>query len=204
MLAMFIPQITPIQPINVIVQQPIGWPVWQTTLFSAAIGAILGIAGNVTMEFLKPRIGNFVSRQEVSKQLVIEVTRNLSYLEKVRILLRAANRGEAMNKEHAKYLLSNIWDDRYRHYLADKPILVFEIDRHKQLREFYQMASADLPSAIAKGGVCESVAGPGTASEIIEWVMHWGEMFVTFQSRPLKLRLKFWWEDRMDRWRAKT
>jgi len=50
---MFIPQVTPIQPINVIVHQPPGWPIWATTLFAAAVGGAFGVGTNLVTEYLK-------------------------------------------------------------------------------------------------------------------------------------------------------
>ncbi len=54
------------------------------------------------------------------------------------------------------------------------------------------MAKTALPAAVKKGGVRESAAGPGTAGENVEWAIHWGASFISFQNRPLKYRLDDW------------
>jgi hypothetical protein len=50
-----------------------------------------------------------------------------------------------------------------------------------------------------KGGVCESVAGPGTAGEIVEWSIHWGTSFISFQNRSLKYRFDDWLDEIKER-----
>ncbi len=142
--------------------------------------ALFAVLGSVVMEFTKPKI----ARRQIALQLVAEVKRNLDYLKKIEEVIKAAEGGQRLNMSHAEYLITNIWDDRFRHYMKEQPILVYQIDRHKSLEELYQMAKHDLPAALKTGGVYESVAGPGTAAEIVAWAIHWGSCFVEFQSRP--------------------
>jgi hypothetical protein len=181
------------QPTVVYVQQAAGgMSEFTKVLIAASVGAVFGIGGNIAMEFLKPRIAKRSLKREIIAQLSDEIKRNLKHLNSVRDVIQAAEKGEPMNYEHAHYLISNVWDDRFRHYLADEPIMVYEIDRNKSLEEFYQLAKLDLNAAIIKGGISESVAGPGTAAEIVEWAIHWGSSFIRFHNRPLKFRFDDW------------
>ena len=87
---------------------------------------------------------------------------------------------------------------------GNEPILVYEIDRNKSLEQFYQMAKTELPAAIRQGGVCESIACPGTSEEIVEWAIHWGSSFVKFQNRPVRMRLDDWFDDFNDKFKSKN
>ncbi|HTF71135.1 MAG TPA: hypothetical protein VK638_51555 [Edaphobacter sp.] len=180
----------------VTVQQPTGLPEWVKIIISASVGALFAVLGSVVMEFIKPKI----ARRQIALQLMAEVKRNLDYLKKVDDVIKASSEGEQLNVHHAEYLISNVWDDRFRHYMKDQPILVYQIDRHKSLEELYQMAKVDLPAALIKGDVYESIAGPGTAAEIVTWAIHWGSCFVEFQSRPFYSQML---ESSQDYFRAK-
>jgi hypothetical protein len=167
----------------VTVQQPTSLPEWVKIIISASVGAIFALLGSVVMEFMKPKI----AKRQIALQLVAEVKRNLDYLKKVEEVIKASAGGEPLNMPHAEYLISNVWDDRFRHYMKEQPILVYQIDRHKSLDELYQMAKDDLPAALKQDGKYESVVGAGTAAEIVAWAIHWGSCFVEFQSRPFLL-----------------
>jgi hypothetical protein len=54
------------------------------------------------------------------------------------------------------------------------------------------MAITVLPAAVETGGICESIAGPGTAAEIVDWAIHLGSSFIRFQNRPLRFRFDDW------------
>jgi hypothetical protein len=164
----------------VTVQQPNGLPEWVKIIISASVGAVFALLGSVVMEFINPKI----ARRQIALQLVAEVKRNLDYLKKVEEVIKTATDGGKMNMPHAEYLISNVWDDRFRHYMKEQPILVYQIDRHKSLEELYQMAKVDLPVALKQGGIYESIGGPGTAADIVMWAIHWGSCFVEFQIRP--------------------
>ena len=76
---MFIPQVTPIQPINVWVHNPPSWPIWGTTLFSAVVGGIAGVGANLLTEQIKNllrfrKMRNILSRNycETSNRLMLE------------------------------------------------------------------------------------------------------------------------------------
>jgi hypothetical protein len=51
---MLISQVTPIQPVNGVVQIPAGAPIWLTIVLSGCIGAISAILGGLAVEYLKP------------------------------------------------------------------------------------------------------------------------------------------------------
>jgi hypothetical protein len=164
----------------VTVQPPPGMPEWVKIIISASVGALLAVLGSVVMEFIKPKI----ARRQISLQLVAEVKRNLGYLKKVEEVIKAAANGEPLNMAHAEYLISNVWDERFRYYMKEQPIFVYQIDRQKTLEEMYQMAKHDLPAALKQGGKYESIGGTGTAADIVMWAIHWGSCFVAFKSKP--------------------
>lgn len=178
------------------VQSPPGMPEWVKIIISASVGALFAVLGGVVMEFVKPRI----AKREVELQLVAEVKRNLAHLNKVEQVIKTASDGGKMNMPHAEYLITNVWDDRYRHYIKEQPIFVYQIDRQKSLGEMYQMVKHDLPAALKTGGVYESIAGPGTAAEIVMWAIHWGSCFVEFHSKPWYAQML---ESSQDYFRAK-
>ncbi len=122
------------QPSTVYVQQaPGGMSEFTKVLIAASVGAVFGIGGNIMMEFIKPRIAKRSLKREITAQLIGEIKRNIKHLKDVRAVIQATKNGSPMNVEHALYLLSNIWDDRYQHYVADQPILIWEIDRNKSI-----------------------------------------------------------------------
>ena len=182
--------------IFVAVPQTTGKSEFLKTIISASVGALFAIIGSVVMEFVKPKI----ARRQIALQLVAEVKRNLDYLKKAEDVIKAAPNGEPMNMPHMDYVISNVWDDRFRHYMKEQPIFVYQIDRHKSLEELYQMAKVDLPAALKQGGVYESIGGPGTAADIVMWAIHWGSCFVEFQSKPFYSQML---ESSQDYFRAK-
>jgi hypothetical protein len=164
---------------------PAGMPEWAKIVISASVGAVFGVGGNIMMEMLKPKISKGSSRREVVAQLVTEVRRNREHLESIR---KALEEGENdKSKNHALYVLNHIWDDRYRYYKKEQPILVYEIDRHKSLDDFYYMCKTDLPNAIRAGGKINStVSGPASSSQqLVEYADHIGSLFIERNTRSI-------------------
>jgi hypothetical protein len=68
-------------PINVTVQTPQGWPIWETTLFPAVIGAAFGVGSSLLMEVIKPRLERGRTTQIVSRHLALEIIRSAYVVE---------------------------------------------------------------------------------------------------------------------------
>jgi hypothetical protein len=74
---MFIPQVTPIQPVNVVVQQALGMPEWVRILISAATGALFALGVSLMMEYLRPNIVKRDLKKEATEHLISELTENM-------------------------------------------------------------------------------------------------------------------------------
>jgi hypothetical protein len=140
---MLIPQLTPIQPINVVVQQPPGLPVWITTLFAAAVGAVFGIASSLLTELFKHRLRVIKVRRQLGKELM----RNMDQVESgVRILNYAKTKTAEDKTEAIWFVRANLLpanSERFDHISAGDTDLMYEIDESKNLSQFipWQRAS---------------------------------------------------------------
>ena len=159
-------------------QPPAGMPEWVKIVISAAVGAVFAIGGSMLMELMKPKIAKVSSRKEVKTQLVIEVKRNLEQLNKASKVMSEAREGKRHDAYGAVYYLRNIWNDRYLYYLQNQPIYVFELDRLKLLKSFYQISMVELEQAITQGEVDSDFSGPSSAGELMSHAINIGSNFV--------------------------
>jgi hypothetical protein len=137
---MLIPEITPIQPITVTVNQPPGWPLWLTTLFSASVGALFAIATNVVTELFRNRL----RKKKAIRQLGAELMENMERIEGAERILKDAETRSVEDKRGALYAvdayffpLNSEWFD---HLSQTEINSMYEIDHTKELRFFYRLA----------------------------------------------------------------
>jgi len=139
---MFIPQVTPIQPINVVVQQPPGLPVWIATLFAAAVGAVFGIGSSLLTEYLKHRL----RVRKVGRQLGKELMRNMDQVGSGARILNYAKQKKIEDKTDAVWFvranLLPVNSERYDHISSADTDLMYEIDESKNLNQFYSLAKS--------------------------------------------------------------
>jgi hypothetical protein len=142
---MFIPPATPIPSINVTVQQPPGWPEWARTLLSALTGAVFAMITTFLTDYIKRR--NL--KKDVREQLSIELMENLSVAERASEMLNGAEDKPEAEKQRvvkwARALARLVNSDRFDYYLAEHKALVYEIDKRKQTRGFYEALENALP-----------------------------------------------------------
>lgn len=121
---------------------PSGMPEWVRIVISAGVGAIFGISGNVTMEFVKP----ILQRRKAKKQIVIEILRYFAYVEVAndtfnRRRERASREEkEAMIKRCAK-LFNGINPQRYKYFSSNQQSVVYEIVHFDSVQQFYSVLS---------------------------------------------------------------
>jgi len=134
---MLIPQVTPIQPINVIVQQAPGMPAWIIALISALAGGVLGFAGSLAMEYTKP----YLTRRTVRKHLNDEFVANLSRVEAASRVLVKAQDSSFTDKSFALLTVDSILSqnkmDRFETYFSTQKNAVYEVDTNQRLIDFY-------------------------------------------------------------------
>jgi hypothetical protein len=139
---MFTPEVTPIQPINVIVQQAPGMPEWVKILISAGVGALFGIVGSLMTEFLKTHFAKRALKKVLTEQLVSELSENLDYAETCCETLMTSASGSTETRNDAIARASGtakyINNDRYKHYFIGEKLLVYKIDPDKSLADFYK------------------------------------------------------------------
>jgi hypothetical protein len=129
---MLIPQVTPIQPINVILQQPPGPPLWLTIVLSALTGAVSAILGGVVIEYAKPEIIKWSSKRTIKRHVNEEFTLNLSVIEAALRVMRYAEgrpfpyRSEALLA--VGEMLRRFRQDRYERYFATDKDMLYELD----------------------------------------------------------------------------
>jgi hypothetical protein len=142
---MFDPQITPIQPINVIVHNPPSWPLWATTLFSAMVGGIFGTAANLVTDELK----RFRRVRRLRGLLSGELMRNQEQAEAGVRILKDAEGGSATDQARAVgFVAGNVVrfnSERFDRASQADAELLWDIDKGKQLEKFYDLAK-DLKS----------------------------------------------------------
>jgi hypothetical protein len=136
---MFLPPNTPLPPINVVVQNPPGWPVWATTLFSASVGAVFGIAGGIFMEYAKPWIGKRRLAKVILAQLSEELLDNMGIIETANYMLGSQEiKLDAERRiKLAGITLRHMKNDRFDYYFKNEKSLVYVVDKEKQLVQLH-------------------------------------------------------------------
>jgi hypothetical protein len=143
----FVPDITGApDPVHVIVDQIAAAPgptVWQTTLISAGVGAVLGMITGTMMEIVKPRVARFLLKREIKPLLIAEIQGNMRWAESLDRLDCASDPKGGL--EEAERLLDLIDDQRFAHYLEMDSLAIYELDKEKSLQTFYKDAKTVLP-----------------------------------------------------------
>jgi hypothetical protein len=129
--------------VYVTVQQPsAGMPEWIKILLTAAVGALVGIASNIAMEYVKPWIAKRLMKKTVKTQIFTELLAAGSDAESAQRILAsaAAQSGEAREfaLQCAAIIGSGIESDRYDFYFIDQKALVYEIDEAKLIAVFHK------------------------------------------------------------------
>jgi hypothetical protein len=163
---MFIPQLTPIQPINVIVQQPHEFPGWIIAILSAFAGAILTMG----TEYLRGYIDGKMIKEQLNDEFLINFNRVLAAS---RVLDGSVNEIDD-EKSHAlmtvKHMLSRLKRDRFDLYFGNQKATVYELDKKQNLSDFYAT-------------LAQRPEGLGLLSlEHIEW-KHWIDRVVRIGQR---------------------
>jgi hypothetical protein len=133
-------------PVHVIVDHvPViaGLPIWATTLISAGIGALFGIVSGLLMEIIKPAVQHFFLKRRIRPQLMAEID---LHLEKVKVIVGdKAQPSEEIIMAHTFYLTRVIDQSRFRYYLEEEPLAVYDIDGGKHLQNFYDTFQNEIP-----------------------------------------------------------
>jgi hypothetical protein len=139
---MFIPEVTPIQPVNVIVQQAPGPSYWLTILLSALTGAVSAILGGVFVEYVKPYMAKWRKKKMIRRLLNEEFLENFAELEAALRVLRHAEEGTYSQKSHSLLVFDEIShrviQDRYDLYFGKEKSIFYEIDTKRRLWRFYE------------------------------------------------------------------
>lgn len=130
-------------PINVTVQQPAGgMPEWVKILISAGVGALFGIMSSVAMEYVKPTIAKKLLKKMICAQVGAEVIDNLNKMEACGRLLKfvgpKSRHAQTRAVQAAKVIVCEIKSDRFDYYLQEHKSIMYEIDGHSALFEFYR------------------------------------------------------------------
>jgi hypothetical protein len=141
---MLIPQVTPIQPINVIVQQP-GPALWLTIILSALTGAISAILGGLVVEYVRPHMAKWRKKKMIREMLNDEFLANFGELEAALRVLRHAEKGSDSRKSHSLLVLNEIRhrviQDRYDLCFEKEKGIFYELDKKRRLWAFYEALS---------------------------------------------------------------
>jgi len=152
---MFIPQVTPIQPVNVIVQQAPGIPAWAISLLSAVVGAVLGFIGGVAAEYAKPLVNKARMRPIVKKHLHDEFLINYNAVNAAQRILTSGAQLEPSERSYALgqagQILADIRRDRYDLYFSTEKTLVYEIDQFQTLADYYSVLARKIESGGDEG-----------------------------------------------------
>jgi hypothetical protein len=174
-------QVSPVQPVNVVIQQAPGMPEWIKILITAMAGAVVGFVSSLVMEFIKPAIAKRVGRKTVLAQLVGELTENISILEACFRILKVDephwNVEPALERATFAKLSSSTTDNRYQYYLLEQKAIVYELDEKKQLAEFYGRIKEYLPGTLK---------GEKIATAMLESTVYTGIGFLTFHKLKYK------------------
>jgi len=136
---MFIPDITPIQPITVTVNEPPGWPLWLTTLFSASVGALFALGTNLATDLSK---GHF-RKQKTIRKLGKELMENMERIEGSERILKDAENRSVEDKRGAIYAIEAYFfplrKEWFDHLSQSDINTMYEIDDKRELRMFYRL-----------------------------------------------------------------
>ena len=117
-----------------------GMPEWVKILISAATGSVFGIAGNVTMEVVKPKMARRRTRAIVLAQINEEFLQNMNAISAVNRMLQDvknesdSEKATAMNFGQA--ILHQFATDRFKLYFEKEKDILYEIEGIQQLISF--------------------------------------------------------------------
>ena len=122
--------------VYVTVEQAPRMPEWVNILISAGVGAVLGIAGNVVMEFVKP----ILARRRAARQLSVELVNRLSMVVAADQLLKE-NVFADLKRRHsvANVIITTLKRnrlERYAYFTGSQQSVVYEIPKFEKLRSF--------------------------------------------------------------------
>jgi hypothetical protein len=142
---MLTPDVTPIQPINVIIHQDGGMSELAKTLISALTGALAAIIVAFVIDWIK----RLILKREMREHIALELMENLSVAERADLMLSgAANEPEGEKQRVVKWaraLARLVNSDMFDYYLAEHRSLVYKIDKKKKARGFYEALKNALP-----------------------------------------------------------
>jgi hypothetical protein len=125
------------------VQPPAGgMPEWVKLLISAGTGALLGIASNVVMEYVKPWIARRVASQQLKDELTEELTDNLDLMNSLNLYL-ARTKDDSTVEDSAIFsraisAAADVTRDRYDYFYEENKIVLHNTPGKKSLIKFYQ------------------------------------------------------------------
>ncbi len=139
---MFVPEMTPIQPVNVIIHNPPGISEFAKTMLSASVGFLFGIAGNVLMEFVKPKFEMQRRKDLVIRQVHPEFLQNMNAVDGAMQLLDAVvDEGETVQMStcfFANQVLSDFRHDRFDQCFEKEKDAAYAVDNRGNLVRFYE------------------------------------------------------------------
>jgi hypothetical protein len=185
----FVPQISP-EPttLHVIVNNlpsASGPSIWVTTLVSAVVGMLSGSL----MEMIKPYLGRAVIKSKMTPQLIDELRQNLRILETIEGVTYESS-SDPHDVDRFTYYLAQISDARFRYYLANQTLAVYEADRTKSLQKFYELATKDIPGIIEKATDTEKEEDERWVYLLLQDMVGNGKRFLALK-RPAMWWLEF-------------
>ncbi len=149
MFTLFLAASQQLPPISVTVQQPPSWPVWLTTLFSAGVGAALGIGSSILMEYVKPLLAKRREKKLVVGQIGAELMENLSAFEAAQRIFQKA---ETKNEKQVALMIAwcvsaSIKTTRFKLYAEKYNDLVHEVDPDSAIAGVYEVIQ-NLPATM--------------------------------------------------------
>jgi len=125
------------------------WPVWETTLFAAMVGAIFGILGNAAMEYLKPWIAKHLKRK-MRRHFAEEVSDNLGRLLSANTRLKSAldlsEEQRAETEKVVRQIRDNFRREAFDRYAVDERDALLELKGHLDLYAFYNSIRSTPPA----------------------------------------------------------
>ena len=141
------------QQIYVTVQQPPGPPEWVKILFTAAVGAIIGVLSSLLTETLKPYLTRVQEKRKIRQQIRLEVNSNIRAMESIAEVLKkldlendkyeadplaagdvSAAKLVYMKCVNHRWKISSV---RYKRYVEDKEFWTFTVDKDEELERCY-------------------------------------------------------------------
>jgi hypothetical protein len=128
---MFIPEVTPIQPVNVIVQQAPGIQEWVKILISALVGMLFGIVTTAATDWIKEE----KQRRRVFGYLRGELDLNMSLLTACNEILRDMRfkRSEDIGIPTVNKAIREMHTDRFRYWFENERAIVYKFDQDNNL-----------------------------------------------------------------------